>query len=351
MKKSITNIRTTILATAMLSLSAACTRDNTAPVIPPSEGSVLTLNGGAGESAAQNSVYVDLSADRQDSVLRSSWNLGFHGGGQFRVILNNTTGASAINAGTTDINAVNSTNVDITTLASGFSADKFAIYDDTAGRVNQTVIAEVSATDASNSVYVVNTVFAGAPSIDNIWKIRVLRSGTTGYTLQYAPLDATSFSTITVPKNDAYHYTHVSFSGGLLNAQPEKTEWDIVWGWNLYYTAFAGGFIPYGFSDLVFLNHLSGVQADVVLTADIAFADFAEANISSVTFSSDRNTIGSTWRGTTGATAGVFTDRYYIIRDVAGNIYKLRFNSMGAGSDSGVRGYPEVEYVLVRSAI
>src|SRR5690606_36415384 len=103
------------LALSIALVGTSCARGNDPdPIIPPSDGSTLTLNGGSGESAAENSVFVDLSADQQTAIKRTSWNLGFYSGSEFRVILNSTSGASAIAVGKTDINAVSASdhNVD-----------------------------------------------------------------------------------------------------------------------------------------------------------------------------------------------------------------------------------------------
>jgi hypothetical protein len=38
-----------------------------------------------------------------------------------------------------------------------------------------------------------------------------------------------------------------------------------------------------------------------------------------------------------------------VVKDPAGNYYKLKFVSMGVGGDGGVRGNPVVEYKLVKT--
>lgn len=343
----------TLVAAVMLS---ACSRGkDPIPDIPPSDGTTLTLDGGPGEGSAENSVYVDLSAEQQVSVKRTSWNLGFYSGNEFRVILNGTTGTSAADAGTNDLAAVNSETFDYTVLASGFEPEKMAFYDDTAGRIEHTVIAGISANEADNNVYVVNTSFGSEVDINNVWKVRILRDGSNGYTLHYAKLDDTDFQTINVAKDGDYLFKHVSFPGGPVNGEPKKADWDFVWGYSIYYTAMGPSvYIPYAFSDLIFINHLGGVSAAEVIfegTDNPTYADFTEADLSGVTFSNERNVISSNWRATTGAQPGVRTDRFYLIKDASGNVYKLRFISMGAGDppvDGGKRGYPELEYTLVK---
>ena len=88
-----------IAAMVITGLFVACKKDSDPIiVVPASSGSSLQLNGIAGNeagSSALNTVYVDLSTDKQTAVARNSWDLGFYGGSDYRVIINNTTSATA----------------------------------------------------------------------------------------------------------------------------------------------------------------------------------------------------------------------------------------------------------------
>lgn len=308
-----------------------------------STGSALTLEGGEGGSAAVNSVYVDLSANTQTVVKRTSWDLGFYSGDDFRVILNNTAAASVLEVNKTDLNAVSAADINITDLQLGLGLGKFSIFDDVTGDLTKTAIPQVSATDGSNKVYVINRVGGAGTTAaaEDLIKIRLLRAAN-GYTLQYAKLNETTFKTLTVTKNTANNFSFVNFDTGAVNAEPAKARWDFVWTYSIYFT----GATPYAFSDLVFTNYLGGTQSAEVLTSTVSYSAYAEANIAATTFSSGRNTIGSGWRATTG-TVGVKTDRFYVIKDAAGNVYKLKFNSFTT-QDGGTRGYPKIEYALVK---
>ncbi|RYY37614.1 MAG: hypothetical protein EOP46_01985 [Sphingobacteriaceae bacterium] len=312
-----------------------------------SEGAELTLQGGEGASAAVNSVYVDLSANQQSSVVRKSWDLGFFSGADFRVRINNTTAASAVMVDKTDINAVTAADVDLDALALGFGFGTLDVVDDTQGDLTKTVIGEVSATEGNNKVYVINRVATGAAGVPaDLIKVRILRNGN-DYTLQYAKLEETTFKTLTVQKSATANFTFVSFdTDGVVTVEPAKDRWDFVWGYSVYFTNFGTGLVPYAFSDLVFANHLGDVETAEVLTSTVSYDAFAEANLSAVTLTKNRNTIGSGWRATTGA-VGVKADRFYVIKDAAGNVYKLKFISFTT-QDGGVRGYPKLQYALVK---
>ena len=99
-----------VLAATLTGFFSACKKDND-PIIavPTSSGATVQLNGIAAAepgSAAGNSVYVDLSAEKQTPVLRSGWDLGFYCGNNFRVVLNHNTAAGARVLTSNDLAAV-----------------------------------------------------------------------------------------------------------------------------------------------------------------------------------------------------------------------------------------------------
>jgi len=322
-----------------------------------SDGSTLTMNGitAANEagSSAGNSVYVDFSGNTQTPVNRGVWVLGFSSGSDFRVRLNNTNGTSAIIlADKTDLAAVTEAQITLADFDIPLgTAGAFGNIDNVYGDVTKDVISTVSATDASNKVYVVNPVGGSRTAVlnmDNLYKIRIVRKGE-GYTLQYAKVKETTFKTIDIPKSGANNFDFVNFDAGtakVVPVEPNKTKWDIVWTWSIYYGGTGVDAYPYGFSDIVFSNNLGGVTLAEVLTSTVTYANYAEANIATTTFLNTRDVIGSAWRSTSPAT-GVKTDRFYVVKDGSGNVYKLKFVSMGAG-DGGVRGKPVIEYKLVK---
>lgn len=320
-----------------------------------STGSALELNGGTGGSGAINSVYVDFSNNAQTAVLRKSWDLGFHGGNPFRVIINNATAAAVIAVNKTDINQVTAADINTADLAIGLGAGTMSLIDDPEGDITKTAIPEISATDGDNKVYVISRAGAtgSAPALTDLKKIRILRTAT-GYTLQYANIDATTFQTLTIDKNAAYNFRYISFETGAVEVEPAKDRWDIQWTWSIYKTdnpPGSGQFVPYAFSDLVFTNRPGGAQVAEVMTSTVSYNDFAESHIAGVSFSNKRDAVGSRWRATTG-TIGVKTDRFYVVKDPVGNVYKLKFiNFHSPAVDGGKRGYPNIEYKLVKKGV
>lgn len=347
-----------MLVVAVACAFTACKKDqDPIIIIPPSTGAQVQLSGIAGSeagSAAGNTVYLDLSADKQTSALRAGWDLGFYCGAEFRVILNNTTSAGAkvlINNDITTVGAADTIGLTLATSQTNPLPEQLVCFDNVAGDLTKTVIPAVSATDADNKVIIVNRGTGGGIAARAWVKIRVLRNTTGGYTLQYAGIQETTFKTLQIAKDADYHFKSVSFENGIVNDQPEKTKWDLAWSYSVFETNFGAGQVPYNFSDLIAVNYLAGVTVATKVYADAAtaaaaFNAFNKDSVANTTLVNNRWAIGSSWRSTQPAT-GARLDRFYIIKDAAGNYYKFKCLAMGIGTDGGTRGKPEFKYTLI----
>ncbi len=340
-----------VLITAAL---FSCTKKDKDPtiIVPPSGGSTMQLNGGEGGTDAENSVYVDFSADKQTSVLRKSWDLGFFCGTDFGVIINNTTFAFAKVTDKTDINTVGTADAEDALLSFNHATPPLLtsrVADDVNGDLSKTAIPTISATDVENKVVIINrgSSNAGIGARPYV-KVRILRNGA-GYTLQYAPLESTTFKTVQIVKNNEHHFVHINLdNGAIVTDFPKKTNWDVQWGYSVQ--AFKTFF--YGFSDVVAINNLSGVQAFEAVYADAttasnAFNKFNKDSVAKYNFSTNKWVIGGKWRVASPGVTSVFKDRFYVVKDVAGNVYKLKFISFSE-KDGGTRGKPQIRYDLIK---
>ena len=350
-EKAMGSMRRIFLSLALMAAFSACSDDDdTVPVIPPSEGSQLKLDGGGG-TGAPNSVYVDFSTDKQTAVARTSWTLGFYSVSDYRVILNYTASTSAVALNKTDISQVTMDDTTGISLALGQGQGTMAMVDNVYGDLTKTVIAAVSATDADNKVYLVKPETSGATDPATWYKIKVSRNGN-GYRLQFAKLGATSIQTADISKSSDYSFTFYSLeSAKTVSVEPKKAEWDIQWSYGVYFAGGGTAIIPYLYSDFVYTNREGGVQAAEATTADgFSYDSFTLSGVtnSKLVYSSQKDAIGSKWRVTSGTPLGIKTDRFYVVKDPAGNYYKLKFISAGIGQDGGQRGYPEIEYKLLK---
>lgn len=337
-----------------------------------SEGGVFKPSvGGPNEP---NQVFIDLSAKKESTAKRDSWDFGFYCGDDFRVILNNTVKMAAKQLETTNIDEVQtedpSVSVGFNTFANLGYVDspwgELKSAQNTKGR--QTAIAEVSASEADNKVYLVNMGFAvgttppekGAVKLDGDtrgWKkVRITRSGN-DYVIHYANLNDTTHKSITIKKDPAYNFVFVSLNQEkIVDVQPEKTKWDISFTGLTNYTAMGPGKeITYYFADMVINNLYGGVRVHKVIATeankrDAEYEAFNKSKANEIDFNDSKLAhqlgIGSSWRKA-GPQGTVVSDNvFYIIKDANGNLYKLKF--LAITNDNGERGYPVFEYALLK---
>ena len=365
-----------LLSFALLTLGACSSDDNndTNTPVGPSVGQVLQPS--VGGPNQPNQVFVDLSTGKIESVNRATWDLGFSSGSDFRVTLNGSLKMAVKKLETSDITLVQQSDVSVaigvgnnTVLSSKGFADNPTGVLAGAGAGIGTAIAEVSATDADNKVYLVNLGLGigtdkpalGSANTDGAargWKkIRILRSGN-GYKIQYADLASTTFQEKVVAKTAGFNFTFFSLtSGNTVSVEPEKTKWD------LGFTTFTN-YIPnvdadnkptevtYGFADFTVSNMKGGTQVYQVLVATGgSYADFTKAKVDEANFKislTDQRVIGAGWRvgGGPGTLPSIKTDRFFVVKDIEGNYYKVKFLTMT--NTAGERGYVSFEYALLK---
>ncbi|SRR5690554_974316 len=309
-----------------------------------------------------NQVYIDLSSGAMTVVPRVSWDLGFYAGNEFRVILNNSVKMSAKSMENTDMSALLSED---SSMLIGQGAGNANQVDDPSGIITGTAIAEISANDQENFVYLINLgnnpsdvpPALGSVAADNGphrgWKkVRILRDGN-GYKIQYADLNSTSYSEAVITKNAAYNFTFFSFNTeSVVNVEPEKDKWDIN------FTTFTnvvnfGTLLPYFYPDFVTNNSRGGALVYGVSTDDFSYDNFGVSDVDYSKFIEDQRGIGSSWRGTTAPGADGFPvsqfvlkdNVFYVLKDPAGNLYKIKMT--GGALENQERGHPTFQYELL----
>jgi len=327
-------------------------------LIAPSGGDTTTFQGiyniERGDSA-YNTVFLDFSKDSHPAVLRSTWDLGFYcGTADFRVIINNAVGATVVASDKTDLNDVtlaDSTTTLFNKLALDATGDPTTIdpvQGDSTAYLAGTVIKAISAVNSENKVYILKRGTGTTTAYTKWIKMRIDRSTTSnGYTVTYGNLPDQTYRTITVTKDASFNFTYGSFATSTSSYEPAKKLWDISWGINTYKVAETSKVRAE--PDFVQINFMGGVTAaEVIFGADTTknYRNFKEENLTGITFSNNRDVIGTNWRNLPSSLPGTLSikiDRFYLVKDKAGNIYKLSF--LGGGS----RGRPIIQYTILRA--
>ena len=313
-----------------------------------------------GGPSQANQVYIDLSSGAMTTVPRVSWDLGFYSGSEFRVILNNSVKMSAKSMENIDLSAIVSED---NSMLIGQGAGDPNLIDNPTGLITGTAIAEISANDDDNFVYLINlgsNPSTTPPALGSLatdtgghrgWKkVRILRDGS-GYKLQYADLTDTTFSEVTINKDAAYNFSFFSFTtNNKVSVEPQKDKWDISF---TTFTNLFGGNTPYFFADFVVNNSRGGALVYGVSTENFAYENFTLSNVDHSQFTDDQRGIGDSWRSTSAPGPDGFpvsqfvlkTDIFFVLKDPAGNIYKIKMT--GGALPDLERGHPTFVYELL----
>lgn len=332
----------------------SCKEDDS-PIYVPQPGAILDIP--VGGPTEPNQVWVDLDQSRVNVNQRDIWDFGFYGGDQFRVILNNSILMAAAKLNSISIDEVNES--DVASLKSvvtvgDFQPDNVKYVDDIMGNyLDRTAIDEISLKEDENHVYLINmghSVYQN--NTDDLkvvgehrgWKkIRILRNDSNSYKIQYADISDTTHKEMIVKKDKDYHFSYISLAHGIVNVQPPKDLWDMC------FTVFINenkGHGTYTFSDFVIINTMNNTGAYQANISEVgSYEDFTKEKVDPTKFVyNDHRVIGSSWRTTYGG-AKVYTDRFYVLKDSKGNLFKLKFLNMT--DKDGRRGYPKFEYSLL----
>ncbi|RZK50394.1 MAG: hypothetical protein EOO99_01765 [Pedobacter sp.] len=339
------NLKSILFSAFLASIFCACKKEeDPVMVLPPAESITITLDGKTETSAYANVVYLDLSTKLTKSVDRKSWNIAIANGAIKKVFINPSYQSTAVVTNKFNLNEINLDNpgTDVNLNHNISDPTTVSLVDYWDGSLDKTAYAgEVLANDAENKVYLLS--FEGNKEMQNWFKFKITKTAN-GTQIEYGRLNDSQFKTIQVPNDEKNVLSFVSLENDrLVVVEPEIKKWDLAWG---YSTNDSGLGSPYWVQDFVWTNSLMGVKVAEVMNSAVSYADFGILHLSGYNLVGFRNIIGTSWRSTQPAT-GVKTDRFYIIQDADGLIFKLKFVSMGLG-DGGERGRPVVEYQQIR---
>lgn len=343
---------TLIIFILSFALFSSCSEDNSPIDVPQPSGAILDLN--VGGPSEPNQVWVALDVKNMKVTPRNAWDFGFYCGNEFRVIINTSLQMAAGKLDVTDIDSVSETDVASLKpiIAIGTSqTDNINYVDDVKGNyLQRTAIDAVNQNNDENKVYLINMgydLYYGSSTSLNIkgehrgWKkIRILRNGTNGYKIQYANLSDTTHEEFVINKKADYDFNFLSLEKGIADVQPPKTDWDLC------YTVFVNeipGHGTYSYSDFITTNMMNNVSVYMASVSEVGSYDaFERKNVDYTKFiTDDQRVIGASWRTTFGG-ATAYTDRFYILKDHVGTLYKIRFIKLTDSNNN--RGYPQFEF-------
>jgi hypothetical protein len=289
--------------------------------------------------------YYDLSSKSIVSTnLKNTWDLGFECSVRgTKIILNSSNFMLSAETGSTDFNAP------IDTVGYKWNFDASSGNQDTTAFGGWVTYAETdSAKLYTGQVYVIDRGYDAAGALLGQRKVVFQEVTDTSYTFRFAKLDGSDEHIFTLKKDPAVNYLCFSFDNGgqQLSLEPPKQDWDLLFTQytTLLYTD-EGDPYPYLLTGV--LSNPSGTIVDQDTLYDFAAIDLDIAR--NLDYSSALDEIGYDWKDVVGDVSSgnvsyiIVEGRNYVIRDVQGFYYKLRFISYYS-LDNGDKGVPTFEF-------
>lgn len=308
----------------------SCQKDEKPYAVPP-KGDAKNAQVSIGEDY-ETQVYFSMTTGQVAANKYRDWDLSFTTGADHSELwMNGGKGTLIYATGKTDFAAV---------------IDKNAIpgnawlYDHPSGLSGKSGLGLLEETGHMGELLIVND------GEGNFYKLQITAVSTTQYTIQAAPLTATSGASVTLTKDDKYNYVYYSFAkGAVVQVEPPKTNWDIV------FTRYRHVYYGYNEDGSDFLYYVNGVLSNPYKTLSgedstkaYDFNAFGKADAEAHTLHPDVDIIGFDWK-VVNITTGQYTVKpkaVFVVKDQHDELWKLHFVNFYDGS--GKKGNPQFEY-------
>ena len=311
-------------------LTSCVKEDNS--ITLPEKGEAVYTSVDMGEDYEYQLFYDFQSGSVVYKSVINSWELAFQASADGKVLfMNGGADVFAYNTGLKDMKDV------ITTP--NISKEEWG-YDASCGLADSAYIKnwDDGTGKSMNDVYVLKL----SPTLfpDTFKKIQLVSVDANKYVLRYGDLHSKDFKEITIPKDDNYNYSYFTFSGGgeIVNPEPHKDSWDIVFTRYRYIYHDLGNF-PYLVSGVLTNPYKTSTYQD----STIGFAKIDESAINQ-NYSDHRDIIGYDWKyyDIDKGFYSVDSKKAYIIKNRNGQYWKLHF--LDFYSSTGLKGSPSFEF-------
>jgi hypothetical protein len=263
----------------------------------------------------KNRVFINFEKVTATAYDRNSWDLGFYTGQEdYRVILNSATGMLAYKLDKNDLNNVSAAD----TVGLIKTSTTYLNIDNPNGDLTKTAIAAISDKPDENKVYIINRRQGSGNAGIVAWKkVRILRNGSGGYTLQHADIAATTYTSVNITRDEAYYFNYISFENGAVIAEPKKDDWDLVWT-----SSTISRKDPEETPQPFFLQHVLQQNRNTrsaVGPDDVDYQKFNNSNVANLAFNTYKTITGMGWSSSGG------NGEYRILRTGRNTLYKFRF--------------------------
>jgi len=190
-------------------------------------------------------------------------------------------------------------------------------------------------------VYVIDLGYDGNLNKLGYKKIIIETPINNTYKIRYANLNGTEEQTVTIEKNPTVNYVCFSFENGIVDIEPPKTDWSLLF--TRYETMLItsyGNSVPYTVVGVLLNPH--NVKANI--DTSLVFKDIELKDTLNYIFKKQSDIIGYAWKDYIYATNVyiIVPNRNYLIHSNDNYYYKLRF--VDFYNNLNQKGYPRFEF-------
>lgn len=325
-----------ILVVTISLLMTSCFRED--EPLPPyvSPPGVHTTSANMGPLYGKQLFY-DLETDSFIRIIdRDSWDLAFSAeDNQHAIFLNSSKFMRVVNTGSTNFSQTfSSAGWEWRIDNSGGWPDSTAIGE--WGNVNQLNVV------SNQYVYLIDRGYTANGNVIGYKKLQVIELTNQTYKVRFANLDGSQEQTISLNKDAAYNFLFLSFTQGIVEIEPPKAEWDLLF--SQYATPVlqesTGIYEDYSVNGILLNPYL----VTATRCFDKPFSELQYSDIGLYSFSKKRDIIGYDWKvfDFDLSTYIIVSNNCYMIKNVDGDYYKLRVISFT--DNQGVKGYTTFEF-------
>ena len=320
---------TCLIALAFLFLISACEKKEEALTLPTSKGDVKNYTVRLGRDYT-----TQLFFTLRDGAIKANdfmaWDLGFScNPNGYLVKINGGKEVQVSNTGSKDFNEIPNLQ------------DAEWEYDNPAGEWKGTAFGDWYDTLSRKCQGYVYLIDRGQTANPRYKKLKFTNATTSNFSFVFANLDGSGANEYTVPKIAGRNYSYINFDdpNKIIDLEPEKENWDILFTRyrHVYYNTTP--FTPYSVTGVI-LNPNKVICAK---DSTIGFENITAERLKEFEFTNRKDVVGFDWKR-----YDIDLNRYdvirkytYIIRDTKGFFYKLRF--IDFYDEQGVKGAPKFE--------
>lgn len=328
--KTLSKLTIAIAAIISLLLVSSCLKKDDPVVLPSHDRNAQVASVNMGEDYRRE-VYFDLGTKDTSGSDYQAWDLAFEtGNAGFHIWINGGKGIFAAQTSGSLLSVIPDTAaMDWKYDAPSWNADSTAIG-------NWTL-------PANHQVYIISRS-ASPANPDKFWKIIFKEVNPNSYTIEFCRLNETAGKTMTINKPENHGYAYFSFDnyGTVVNKEPEKTRWDILFTHYRYVFNQYNPPMLYPVTGVLLNPYLTFAAIDSV--TGYAAIDYSFAK--TLALSQRRDIIGFEWKYVVLSQSSSYYEMrpyyVYIIKDQQGYYYKLHF--IDFYDSLGKKGVPKFEY-------